>query len=56
MESDIAAGHVEIVATDADAVLRMAEHLCEKHTALNGNRPLDILHIATAKHLSARKV
>lgn len=53
-ESDIAAGHVEIIPTDADAVLRMAEHLSEKHTALTGNRTLDILHIATAKHLSAR--
>lgn len=53
-ESDIAAGHVEIVPTDPDAVLRMAEHLSEKHTYLTGNRTLDILHIATAKHLSAR--
>ncbi len=53
-ESDIAAGHVSIVPTDADAVLRMAEHLSEKHTALTGNRTLDILHIATAKHLSAK--
>lgn len=53
-ESDIAAGHVSIVPTDADAVLRMAEHLSEKHTAITGNRTLDILHVATAKHLSAR--
>ena len=53
-ESDIAAGHVAIVPTDADAVLRMAEHLSEKHTSLTGNRTLDILHIATAKHLSAK--
>lgn len=53
-ESDIAAGHIEIIPTDADAVLRMAEHLSEKHTSLTGNRTLDILHIATAKHLSAK--
>lgn len=53
-ESDIAAGHVTIIPTDADSVLRMAEHLSEKHTALTGNRTLDILHIATAKHLSAK--
>jgi len=53
-ESDIAAGHVVIVPTDADAVLRMAEHLSDTHTALTGNRTLDILHIATAKHLSAK--
>ena len=53
-ESDIAAGHVEIISTDAEAVLRMAEHLSEKHTTLTGNRTLDILHIATAKHLSVK--
>jgi predicted nucleic acid-binding protein len=53
-ESDIAAGHVTIIPTDADAVLRMAEYLSEKHTALTGNRTLDILHIATAKHLSVK--
>ncbi len=53
-ESDIAAGHVEIVPTEEDAVLRMAEHLSEKHTGLTGNRTLDILHLATAKHLSAK--
>ena len=53
-ESDIAAGHVAIISTDADAVLRMAEHVSEKHTSLTGNRTLDILHIATAKHLSAK--
>lgn len=53
-ESDIAAGHVAIIPTDADAVLRMAEHLSDTHTALTGNRTLDILHIATAKHLSAK--
>lgn len=41
-ESDIAAGHVVIVPTDADAVLRMAEHLSDTHTALTGNRTLDI--------------
>ena len=52
-ESDIAAGHVEIISTDADAVLRMAEHLSKTHTTITGNRTLDILHIATAKHLSA---
>jgi len=53
-ESDIAAGHVTLIPTDVDPVLRMAEHLSDKHTALTGNRTLDILHIATAKHLSAK--
>jgi predicted nucleic acid-binding protein len=52
-ESDIAAGHVQIVATDIDAVMRLAEHLSHAHTTLTGNRSLDILHVATAKHLSA---
>jgi len=54
-ESDIAAGHVVIIPTDAEAVLRMAEHLSQKHTPHLGNRTLDILHVATAKHLSAQE-
>ncbi len=52
-ETDIAAGHVAIVPADMDAVLRMAEHLSQTHTSQTGNRTLDILHVATAKHLSA---
>jgi predicted nucleic acid-binding protein len=53
--SDISAGHVQIIPADHDAVLRMAEHLSQTHTMFSGNRTLDIIHVATAKHLSAKE-
>jgi len=52
---DLVTGALQIVPADADAVLRMAEHLSQTHTMVTGNRTLDILHVATAKHLSARE-
>lgn len=52
---DIATGILQIIPADHDAVLRMAEHLSQTHTMLSGNRTLDIMHVATAKHLSARE-
>lgn len=54
-EEDIAAGKVEIIPHDSEAVLRMAEHLSRQHTMLTGNRTLDIMHVATAIHLRAKK-
>lgn len=54
-ETDIAAGRIQIVPADADAVLRQAEHLSRGHTAKLGNRTLDILHIATAVHLQVEQ-
>lgn len=52
---DIATGIVQIISVDHDAVLRMAEHLSQTHTMLSGYRTLDIMHVATAKHLSAKE-
>lgn len=52
--SDIAAGVVEIIPVDHEAVLRLAEFLSSTYTPGGGNRTLDIMHVATAKHLSAR--
>ena len=52
---DIATRAVQIIPADHDAVLRMAEHLSQTHTMLGGNRTLDIMHVATAKHLSAKE-
>jgi len=46
---------VEVIPVDHDAVLLMAEHLSQTHTMLSGNRTLDIMHVATAKHLSAKE-
>lgn len=53
-ESDISAGIVQIVPADHDAVLRMAEFLSSTHAMKGGHRTLDILHVATARHLAAR--
>lgn len=53
-ESDLAAGIVQIVPVDHDAVLRMAEFLSSTHAMKGGHRTLDILHVATARHLAAR--
>lgn len=52
--SDIATGVVEIIPVDHEAVLRLAEFLSSTYTPSGGNRTLDILHVATAKHLSAK--
>ncbi|MEQ1750433.1 MAG: PIN domain-containing protein [Prosthecobacter sp.] len=53
--SDIAVGVVQIIPVDHDAVLRLAEFLSSTYTAGGGNRTLDIMHVATAKHLSAKE-
>lgn len=52
--SDIATGIVEIIPVDHEAVLRLAEFLSSTYTPAGGNRTLDIMHVATAKHLLAR--
>lgn len=52
--SDIATGIVEIISVDHEAVLRLAEFLSSTYTSGGGNRTLDIMHVATAKHLFAR--
>lgn len=54
-ESDIATGVVVIIPCESEAMLKMAEHLSARHTALTGNRTLDILHLATAVHLGAKE-
>jgi predicted nucleic acid-binding protein len=53
-ESDRAAGIVQIVPVDHDAVLRMAEFLSNTHAMKGVHRTLDILQVATARHLAAR--
>lgn len=53
--SDIATGIVEIIPVDHEAVLHLADFLSQTHTMLSGNRTLDIMHVATAKHLSAKE-
>lgn len=54
-EADIATGTVQIVASDASAVLRQAASLSRSHTTKGGHRTLDVLHVATAVHLGAKE-
>ncbi len=54
-EADVATGVNRLVAFDMEAVLRLARELTHRNTARSGNRTLDILHVATAVHLGARK-
>lgn len=54
-ESDVARGFNLLVPVDHDAVLRLARVFSLKHTAKEGHRTLDILHVATAIHLGARE-
>ena len=54
-ESDIAKGINRLVCFDMDAVLRLSKSLSSHNTARGGHRTLDILHVATAVHLGARR-
>jgi predicted nucleic acid-binding protein len=53
LQSDLAAGVLEITAPDWADVHRIAEELSSKHTESGGHRLADILHVATALHLGA---
>jgi predicted nucleic acid-binding protein len=53
LQTDLAAGVMEMVAPDWADVHRIAEELSSKHTITGGYRLADILHVATAIHLGA---
>jgi len=53
--SDVATGVNRLVPCEMDAVLRVAADLSTRLTAKGGHRTLDILHVATAVQLGARK-
>jgi predicted nucleic acid-binding protein len=55
LQSDLAAGIVEIVSADWPGVHALAERLSAQHTTIAGNRSFDILHVATALHFGARE-
>jgi predicted nucleic acid-binding protein len=55
LQSDIDAGLVQIVPVDWAKVHSTAERLSAQHTAAQGHRTLDILHIATALELGAKQ-
>jgi predicted nucleic acid-binding protein len=53
LESDLADSALVVVAYDWPSVLAEAERLSAAHGMDAGHRALDVLHIATARHLAA---
>lgn len=51
LQDQIDAGIFELAAVDWQDVHSIAEALSATHTIKNGHRPMDILHLAAAKHL-----
>ena len=54
-ETDIATGNNVLVPCDSDAVIRLGKSYAQLYTAQKGFREMDILHVATAKILCAKK-
>jgi len=54
-KEDIESGVNKIVPCDMDAVLRLSRAYSLQVTATGGHRTLDVLHVATAVHLGAKK-
>lgn len=55
LQSDLAAGLLEVRCPDWADVHRLAETLSAKYTETGGHRFADILHVATALHFGARE-
>lgn len=53
LQSDLAAGVLQVTPVDWPDVHRIAEELSSKYTAQAGHRLADILHVATALHLAS---
>ena len=53
LQADLAGGLLKMTAPDWPAVHRQAEELSQKHTAAEGHRLADLLHLATAKYLGS---
>jgi predicted nucleic acid-binding protein len=53
LQTDLAGGLLKLVAPDWAEVHRLAEELSGKHTADEGHRLADLLHLATAKYLGS---
>jgi predicted nucleic acid-binding protein len=51
LEHNLAVGSFEIAPVDWTAVHALAEQVAVRHTAANGYRGFDILHVSTARHL-----
>lgn len=55
LQSDLQASVLQVVAADWADVHQLAEQLSGKHTETRGHRLADLLHVATALHLGARR-
>jgi predicted nucleic acid-binding protein len=53
LQTDLAAGLLQLIAPDWAEVHRLAEELSQKYTADEGHRLADLLHLATAKYLGS---
>ena len=54
-ETDLAGGLAVLTSCNFQDVFRRAEELSKRHTIAGGHRSFDVLHVATALHLSARE-
>jgi predicted nucleic acid-binding protein len=55
LQSDLSNGVLVRMDADWEDVLQIAERLSDKHTAREGHRIFDVLHVATALHFGARE-
>ncbi len=53
LQSDLAAGALQLTLADWPEVLKIAERLSDNFTIAEGHRTFDILHVATALHFGA---
>ena len=56
MEADLAGGVAQLVPCSLREILRRADQLSQAHTAAQGHRSFDILHVATALTLGAAEL
>lgn len=54
-QSNLAAGAFTVVPVDWADVLDRAERISSAHTAPSGYRAMDLLHVASAQHLSVKR-
>ena len=54
-KTDIATGNNVLVPCNMNEVIRLSKSLALQYTEQYGHRPFDMLHVATALHLDAKK-
>jgi predicted nucleic acid-binding protein len=55
LEADIEGGVLEVIPCDLGAIVNLARKLSNARTWHGGHRSFDLLHIAAARHLKARR-